>query len=429
MSVREYIGARYVPVFADPTTWDSTKTYEPLTIVLYQGNSYTSKQYVPAGIDISNSNYWAQTGNYNSQVEAYRQEVLTFDQRISDNTQAIADEATARQQAVGNEATARQQADTTLGNRITALESKKVLIIGDSWSDVNWTQSTFNIDCWCKNLGTYLNLGVENRAVTSAGFTIGANNTKFIDQLNAATTTANELEYCIVIGGVNDIIQNPTGDFYAAVSAFINAFKTKYPNKMLYYFGINGSIRPNSQNNSLHFNSMTSGKSIRYWFAGNGFKVINLQNALYGYTMSAYQADNLHPSEFGHTILRRFILSHLSGNGEDFKRSGSIVFTPSSGVTIVEQNNYIYNNRLHIYMTLSADLSYGNNNIGTLALPLLLDGNLMSFTCENTAVNTYIRRIGINPQQNGTNLLYLVFTKQDGVTGGQFTIYGSFEIE
>ena len=70
--VRQYIGARYVPLFADPAEWDNTKTYEPLTIVLHEGDSYTSRQYVPIGIDITNTDYWALTGNYNAQVEAYR---------------------------------------------------------------------------------------------------------------------------------------------------------------------------------------------------------------------------------------------------------------------------------------------------------------------------------------------------------------------
>lgn len=82
MSTREYIGARYVPIFGrkdeDTIAWDNTAAYEPLTIVLYQGNSYTSRQYVPGGIEINNEEYWALTGNYNAQVEAYRQEVVEY---------------------------------------------------------------------------------------------------------------------------------------------------------------------------------------------------------------------------------------------------------------------------------------------------------------------------------------------------------------
>lgn len=82
MSVREYIGARYVPLFADPIEWDNTKTYEPLTIVYYQGNSYTSRQAVPTGIAITNEAYWALTGNYNAQIEAYREEVSAISEII-----------------------------------------------------------------------------------------------------------------------------------------------------------------------------------------------------------------------------------------------------------------------------------------------------------------------------------------------------------
>ena len=75
MTATQYIGARYVPKFAEPIQWDSTNTYEPLTIVLSDGNSYTSTQAVPAGVDINNENFWAETGNYNAQIEKYRAEV------------------------------------------------------------------------------------------------------------------------------------------------------------------------------------------------------------------------------------------------------------------------------------------------------------------------------------------------------------------
>lgn len=70
---RQYKGMRYVPIFDGD--WDNTKDYDPLIIVSYQGNSYTSRTFVPAGTAITNETYWALTGNYNAQVEAYRQEV------------------------------------------------------------------------------------------------------------------------------------------------------------------------------------------------------------------------------------------------------------------------------------------------------------------------------------------------------------------
>ena len=53
MATNQYIGARYVPLFADPYDWDDTREYEPLTVVHSHGNSYTSRQYVPKGIQLT----------------------------------------------------------------------------------------------------------------------------------------------------------------------------------------------------------------------------------------------------------------------------------------------------------------------------------------------------------------------------------------
>ena len=97
VGTRQYIGARYVPIFGrkgeESIEWDNSAPYEPLTIVLYQGNSYTSRQYVPVGVEITNQEFWAITGNYNAQVEMYRQEVrnlLPYDETpTEDSTKAV----------------------------------------------------------------------------------------------------------------------------------------------------------------------------------------------------------------------------------------------------------------------------------------------------------------------------------------------------
>lgn len=92
---RQYIGARYVPIFGrkgeTSVQWDNSNFYEPLTIVLYQGNSFTSRQYVPAGVDINNELYWAETGNFNAQVEAYRNEVLALSGTVDDLDERVDD--------------------------------------------------------------------------------------------------------------------------------------------------------------------------------------------------------------------------------------------------------------------------------------------------------------------------------------------------
>ena len=88
VGARQYVGARYVPIFgrADETTieWDDLAPYEPLTVVMHLGISYVSRRYVPAGIDITNTDYWVETYRFNAQVEQYRQEVLGFQDQIDD---------------------------------------------------------------------------------------------------------------------------------------------------------------------------------------------------------------------------------------------------------------------------------------------------------------------------------------------------------
>ena len=92
MAVTQYIGSRYVPLFADPIEWSNAKEYEPLTIVTHEGNSYTAKQFVPVGIDITNGEFWVLTGNYNAQVEQYRRETAAA-QQSADAAQQSADAA------------------------------------------------------------------------------------------------------------------------------------------------------------------------------------------------------------------------------------------------------------------------------------------------------------------------------------------------
>lgn len=88
MAIHQYIGARYVPKFFEnpdgTNTWIESVPYEPLTIVTYLGNSYTSKKAVPPHIDIDNHEYWVLTGAYNAQVEEAVEKVNSFEDVINE---------------------------------------------------------------------------------------------------------------------------------------------------------------------------------------------------------------------------------------------------------------------------------------------------------------------------------------------------------
>lgn len=109
MAVRQYIGARYVPKFFEnpnnTAEWLPNTIYEPLTIVTYGLNTYTSKKTVPASVgDPSNNpDYWVATGNYNAYISELSDKIdeikegfvtpLMFGavgDGVNDDTQAVA---------------------------------------------------------------------------------------------------------------------------------------------------------------------------------------------------------------------------------------------------------------------------------------------------------------------------------------------------
>lgn len=89
MAMREYVGARYVPVFADPIQWDITLKYEPLTVVTDNGASYVSRRYVPEGIQLNDTDYWILWADYNAQLQQLIEDVNTYNGRIEDLEEAL----------------------------------------------------------------------------------------------------------------------------------------------------------------------------------------------------------------------------------------------------------------------------------------------------------------------------------------------------
>ena len=241
MATTQYIGARYVPIIVGE--WDNNRTYEPLMVVTYQGASYTSRQYVPAGIEITNESYWVLSANYNAQVEAYRQEVrniLPYDETPTEgstkgvtsdgiekaidkettrataaekvNADAIAAEtarATAAEKvnadAIAAEAARANEAEQTNATAIAEINAKKVtIVIGDSWSDKSATTDAV----WPEHFADLTGTTLDNYAKSGAGFTISGNTIAAqIDSVlaNYSTDSAKKnVKYVIVVAGVND---------------------------------------------------------------------------------------------------------------------------------------------------------------------------------------------------------------------------------
>lgn len=176
---RQYIGARYVPKFAEPIEWDNKRSYEALTIVTYLGTSYTSRIPVPVGIEINDNLYWVVTGNYNAQIDEYRKEVS----ELSTNVENI-------------------------NNKINKVYRKKrIILIADSWGDYTISGTKYS---WTDNVINNLkNIDFINISTGGSGFESGS--TFLNDLKNANITNKDTIDSIYVMGGTNDVVSLNSG--------------------------------------------------------------------------------------------------------------------------------------------------------------------------------------------------------------------------
>lgn len=269
--VKQYIGARYVPIFGrkneNTIEWDNSKPYEPLSVVTYQGNSYTSKQYVPSNIEITDETYWAQTGNYNAQIESYRREV----RECQDTNQEL-------QKSIG-----------TLNVRT----NRSYVIFGDDWAlkMYNTFKQIF------KKSETHI--FAENGANFKAGLS---------SQVNAAladeTVKPTNITDIIVICGVNDYGKNTSA--YNVSGSFMT-ITNKFPYSTVHYYP---SIANNSgyqHNNVLtHQNIITGATEV-----GNVNANVTAYNYLLSIIKSFDTANTLTSS--GYEAYAQYITNTLHG--------------------------------------------------------------------------------------------------------------------
>lgn len=126
----QYIGMRYVPIIDGE--WSQSKAYEPLVVVTYNGNSYISKTYAPAGTLPTNETYWILAANYNAQVEQYRQEVRQYQQTVDGYDTRISDVESELTTFEGTTNTRLTTAEGTIEDINTEITSIREAIIHES---------------------------------------------------------------------------------------------------------------------------------------------------------------------------------------------------------------------------------------------------------------------------------------------------------
>lgn len=277
-----YIGARYVPKFATPTEWDNTKTYEPLTIVTYQGNSYTSKTFVPVGVDILNDTYWAKTGNYNAQVEQYRQEVEQLETDVNNYY-------TQTNQNIQNYYNEMNTVVEGLQGQAGIFKEYKLVIVGDSYTDDNEAYPSYTT-----LLKQNWNVPIDLRHEGGSGFVHQGNQGHtYKDLVGMPGTIPNdEVTHVVFLGGYNDISQSGIQE---AVAEAVKYAQSIYPNAKV-MVGMIGNFMGDDPNRAYNLLFVHMGYQRGCSNAG-GYYLDGLQYVLAWKDM--FQGDGIHPNALG----------------------------------------------------------------------------------------------------------------------------------
>lgn len=264
----QYIGARYIPLY-DSNTWNINKTYEALTVVMAGNNSYISKKYVPAGIQITNTEYWFPNGNVPGIINDMQSQLNEISEKIP------------------------------YFNTINGISNLNCVIIGDSVGD----QIAFpELNVY----STLLKQKIENNGGTCQVFCqsgsgiVGNVNSNNFEQLYNLAQNKEKINRVLIVGFANDISKDVGNN----LTSLFNTIKANSP--MAIITGI-----PATRNHQTLYNNLISDIS-NMWIKNGG----EWWPEAVWYTPLRSQLlpnDWTHPNQEGQNTLFNNILNKLMG--------------------------------------------------------------------------------------------------------------------
>ena len=331
MPTRQYIGARYVPKFADPVKWSNSLSYEALTMVTHLGNTFTSKIPVPAGVDISDTKYWVNTGNYNAQVEQYRKEVANL------------------------------KNDTDKKFNALKFTGSKALLIGDS---LNLS------DGWGNKLATIANLNATVVGNGSAGFVNTGITPPYngMNILNTVKTAVNNMgtdekesfDYVVVGCGINDYSAN-IETLKTNVAEFFDYIRSEFINAKIFFFVDHtfGKLSVNTRKNYNAINNVAMSKSVS----------VNTELTYVCFDNMDWSSDNVHMTADGYANYAKKINNAINGGTVLELKYVDIIPDDDTKTQIQQNNSTIKGGILHLSLlvkplnTLSGQTNLFKHNL------------------------------------------------------------------
>lgn len=374
---RQYIGARYVPVFYNNPngTWDwlSGVQYEPLTIVKYGTATYTSKQLVPAAVGAPNTapEYWALTGDYNGAIVELQNSVNFI--------------------------------EDVLGNS-NRFKNRYFLFIGDSYA-VGYNPDT-EVESWaslCKSTIESNGGQADISAYGGASFAGSGGGTTYLSLYNQSSNK-NKYTDIVIAAGYNEGVYG-SGTKNGLIS-IVNAIRSNTPNCRISYLDIGKQAASPVHNRQEYLTYLSLLKDM------NDINVSGDINSRCILALRSYfSSDEVHPSQDGQNALAYHIMRYIIDGNID--------------VNIYKQGEYSIVNfdaRVFLPKTISIDYTYPETGFSAINLASGMDVIALSETqgtsvfLVSTNLGTYWECLQLDYNLTANIITWLVGPHPEGST-------------
>ena len=288
MGTRQYVGARYVPKvfeYNGSSNWVSGIAYEPLTIVTYLNNSYTSKKPVPSSVGSPNENpeYWANTGDYSGTVS-----------NLTDMVNALSDRVGTTENDI-----------TALNTEVTKLTTgKRIVLISDSYGNYGNSENKTFITLVKEGLGLVQDVSFFYANNGGASFR-GSTNT-YLELLQGLTIANHDtITDIYVVGGANDASRD-IASVKNGIKAFSDYVKANYVNAKFHIIPVGITFTDEYISFYKDGESIALNESRAY-----GVRVCeNAQYCLMDGTL--LRSDLVHPSETGVDKIAECVIGYIT---------------------------------------------------------------------------------------------------------------------
>ncbi len=310
-----YIGSRYVPIFDGD--WSNTKVYEALTVVNYQGSSYTSKKPVPAGTLPTNTTYWALSGNYNGQIS-------NLQSQINDMKNGNVNGSLQKQindMKNGN-------VNGSLQNQINKINNHHYLCVTDSYGETPSPSTS-----WVEKFAAIVGSANITKAYKGGyGFAPTGYTAPFINLITPGSVDTgvpngydtSKVTDIIVLGGFNDR-STAESTILTAITTFCNYARSTYTNlKNIYIGAVGWSMNSEFINELNHGNYMCAYKRCGECGA---IYLSGMENVMHSFDLFQQDAPSanvtvlshnyVHPNAYGAQYLADYLYSALKGGSAD----------------------------------------------------------------------------------------------------------------